>query len=281
MDRSEPYPPELARFTRPGGGLRVPYGKEDDQYGELWLPENGDGPFPVAVLLHGGYWRSPYRADLMHALAHDLATAGLAVWNLEYRRVGDQGGGLPGTFADVAAGLEAVADLAATHPLDLERVGVVGHSAGGHLAAWLPARSRTPWGARERVRIKVVVGLAPVADLHLAHTWKLSDDAAAALVGATEEQEPELYRLASPAALLPLGVRQILVHGTADDDVPHAMSVLYQRAARAAGDDCELISLLGVDHFAVIDPAGQAWATARERLVRALGGAYPAPSTPR
>ncbi|WP_206184800.1 alpha/beta hydrolase [Thermoactinospora rubra] len=265
------YPPELSRFTVPGGGVRVPYGEEPDQYGELWLPRAGTPPHPVVVLVHGGFWRSRYRLDLMHALAHDLATAGFAAWNLEYRRVGDPGGGLPGTFADVAAGLEALAELAAAYPLDLARVGVVGHSAGGHLAAWLPARTRTPWGAGGKVRLRVVVGLAPVADLRLAHAWRLSDDAAAELVGATAEEAPELYRLASPAELLPLGVRQILVHGTADDSVPYEMSVRYHRAARAAGDDCELIGLPGAGHFEVIDPGSQAWATTRRRLAQALG----------
>ncbi|MFG1945676.1 alpha/beta hydrolase [Nonomuraea sp. NPDC048826] len=262
-----PYPPELARFTVPDGGLRVPYGPEPDQYGELWLPVTGRPPYPVVVLVHGGYWRSRYRADLMHALAHAVAAAGAAAWNLEYRRVGDPGGGLPGTFADVAAGLEALTDLAGAHPLDLHRVAVAGHSAGGHLALWLAARTRTPWGAGGRVRLRLVAGLAPVADLRLAHAWKLSDDAAAELVGASEAEAPELYRLASPADLLPLGVPQVLVHGTADDAVPYEMSVRY---GRAAGDECELITLPDGDHFMVIDPATPAWSATWDRLSKAL-----------
>lgn len=269
MRSCEPYPPALERLTRPAQGTRVPYGPAPEQYGELWLPE-GRGSFPVAVLVHGGYWRNRYRLDVMNALAGDLAARGVAVWNLEYRRIGDPGGGLPGTFADVAAGLEALTGLAGEHPLDLERVGVAGHSAGGHLAAWLPARGRTPWAAGERVRIRVVVGLAPVADLRLAHEWRLSDDAAALLVGAGASEAPLDFRLASPADLLPLGVPQVLVHGTADDDVPYEMSVRYHRAAQAAGDECELVSLEGVDHYDLIVPTSTAWSTARTHLLTAL-----------
>jgi acetyl esterase/lipase len=224
----------------------------------------------VAVLIHGGYWRNRYHLDLMNALAADLAAVGFAVWNVEYRRLGTRGGGLPGTFTDVAAGLETVVDLASSQRLDLGRVGVIGHSAGGQLAAWLAARARTPWAREHRVAIHVVVGLAPVADLRLANAWKLSGDAAGQLVGASFDDAPELYQWASPAALLPLRVRQILVHGTADDSVPYEMSVRYQAAARAAGDDCELIGMPGVDHFALIDPSSDAWAVTRERFAAAL-----------
>jgi acetyl esterase/lipase len=271
------YPPELARLTATEGGrfgvLR--YGAGPDQFGELW-PAAGNGPHTVVALLHGGYWRSRYRLDVMHALAADLQRRGLTAWNLEYRRVGTPGGGWPGTLKDVAAAFDALADLAAPHRLDLGRVAVVGHSAGGQLALWLAGRARLAGGGAvavpggpSRVAPAVVVALAGVCDLVAANRRRLSDNAVAALLGGDHEQWPDRYSIASPAALLPLGVRQILVHGTADTSVPFEISADYQAAASAACDDCTLLTLSGVDHFALIDPGSRAWAT----IVRALGEA--------
>jgi acetyl esterase/lipase len=270
MGRASDYPPRLAGLTVPDGGTILRYGPDPDQYGELWPARGG----PVVVLLHGGYWRSRYRLDLMHALAADLQRHGCAVWNLEYRRVGGSGGGWPGTFSDVAAGLDTLADLAAHHDLDLTRVAVVGHSAGGQLGLWSAARARPAQdpGEGPRVRPALVVALAPVSDLVLAHERGLSDDAAAGLLGVSYAQDPGRYRRASPIELLPMGVRQIVVHGTADDAVPFDMSVRYCAKARASGDDCELVDLPGADHFDLIDPESPAWRVVRHRLLAELGG---------
>jgi acetyl esterase/lipase len=271
------YPPELARLTATEGGrfsvLR--YGPGPDQFGELWSAA-GDGPHPVVALLHGGYWRSRYRLDVMHALAADLQRRGLTAWNIEYRRVGGPGGGWPGTFEDVAAAFDALADHAAAHGLDLGRVAVVGHSAGGQLALWLAGRARLGRGGAgalpggpPRVSPAVVVALAGVCDLVAANRRRLSDNAVAGLLGGDHERWPERYRVASPTALLPLGVRQILVHGTADTSVPFTLSADHRAAASAAGDDCTLLELPGVDHFALIDPGSMAW----RATMRALGDA--------
>jgi len=232
----------------------IAYGDGEDQVGDLWRPDR-PGPWPVAVLLHGGYWRARWGRDLMDGLAADLAGRGIAAWNLEYRRVG-AGGGWPATFDDVEAGLDAVADLDGVDP---GRVALVGHSAGGHLALWVASR-------RGRVRPRVVVALAPVADLSLAHRLRLSDDAAAELLGGPESALPDRYRSASPTALVPLGVRQVLVHGTHDQDVPIALSRSHHAAAVAAGDDCTLLELPGVDHMTLIDPAAAPWSTAVRHL---------------
>jgi acetyl esterase/lipase len=270
------YPPELARLTATGRGRFsvVRYGAGPDQFGELW-PAAGDGPHAVVALVHGGYWRSRYRLDVMHALAADLQRRGLTAWNLEYRRVGTPGGGWPGTLEDVAAAFDALADLAAPHRLDLGRVTVVGHSAGGQLALWLAGRARLAGGAvavpggPPRVAPAVVVALAGVCDLVAANRRRLSDNAVAALLGGDHEQWPDRYSIVSPTALLPLGVRQILVHGTADTSVPFEISADHQAAASAAGDDCTLLELSGVDHFALIDPTSTAW----ETIIGALGEA--------
>jgi acetyl esterase/lipase len=254
----EPYPPELARLTVPAPPRGViPYGDDREQFGELWPRPAG----ACVVLLHGGYWRRRYRLDLMHALASDLWCAGYTVWNLEYRRVGCPGGGWPGTFSDVAAGLGALAGLAPAHGIKLERVTVVGHSAGGHLALWLAA-GRPAHG----IRPALVIGLAPVSDLVLAYERGLSEHAAAELLGGTPASYPGRYRDLSPAALLPMGCRQVIVHGTADDAVPYDLSTRYAAAARRAGDECRLVSLPGVGHIELIDPGTRAWRTVKGLL---------------
>lgn len=222
----------------------IRYGPQAEQFGELWSP-SGAGPHPVVMLLHGGFWRRRYGLDIMHGLADDLRRRGMAAWNVEYRRVGSPGGGWPGTFDDVAAAYDA---------LDPEPAAIVGHSAGGHLALWLGARRRPG----------VVVALAGVCDLEAAGWLHLSHDAVNELLGGNR---PERRRAADPVALVPLGVRQVLLHGTADDIVPVSVSRSYAAAAEAAGDDCTLVELPGVDHFAFLDPASGAWALA----VSALG----------
>ncbi|HEX6472276.1 MAG TPA: alpha/beta hydrolase [Streptosporangiaceae bacterium] len=275
------YAPELARLAVPGAGVLVRYGDHADQFGELWPAAAADtaGPRPVAVLVHGGFWRARYRLDLMNALAAHLSATGVAVWNIEYRRADSGGGGWPGTFDDVAAAFGALPLLAAEHGLDLGRVAVIGHSAGGHLALWLAAdaarAARAGGTPAPPVGIGLVVGLAPVGDLVEAHRRGLARDAAGRLLGAAYADAPERYLAASPAALLPLGVPQLIVHGTADEAVPYDMSVDFQAAARAAGDACELLSLPGTGHFELIDPGSAAWLRVTPYLSEVLGRPNP------
>jgi acetyl esterase/lipase len=246
------------------------YGPGPDRFGELWRPA-GTGPWPVVALLHGGFWRAGRTLELMRPLAADLAGRGFAAWNLEYRRVGQPGGGWPGTCEDVAAGLDHLAGLAERAPLDLDRLVVAGHSAGGHLALWSAARAGLPPGApgaAPQVTPWLAVSLAGVCDLHAGAADGIGEGAVAGFLDATPDQDPERYRLASPRSRLPLGVRQLLVHGDADTRVPVEQSRAYAAAAAAAGDPVELVELAGADHMAVIDPSSPAWAEVTHRLGR-------------
>ncbi len=249
----------------------VSYGPERDQIGDLRLPADGDGPFPVAVLLHGGYWRERWERDTIEPLAIALARRGFASWNLEYRRVGPFGGGWPNTCADVAAGLDALVDLAVDYPLDLDRVAYIGHATGGHLALW--AVRRLGVNTIARVRPSLVVSLAGLADLEECARRGLGDtgDAAAELLGGEPEECPTRYAAASPIRALPLGVRQLVVQGRRDN-IPDLldMSRVYVSTARAAGDQVDYLELDDADHFHIIAPDSHAWPPILERIERAL-----------
>jgi acetyl esterase/lipase len=234
----------------------------------------------VAVLLHGGYWRARYDLAHLHGMAGDLCRRGYAVWNLEFRRIGSPGGGWPGTFADVRAGMAALAELAASGGpgpatagpgcrLDLDRIVVFGHSAGGHLALWAAGSRRLPdLTDPSGVRPALVVSLAGVTDLVEAARRDLSDGAARELLGGGPTEVPDRYRLACPTLALPLRVPALVVHGDADTDVPFDLAGRYAAAARAAGDPVRLLLLPGVDHFALIDPATPAWVAVLAEVAR-------------
>jgi acetyl esterase/lipase len=275
----------MDRHSLSDKAIRLAYGPETLQYGDLYLPA-GSGPHPTIILIHGGYWRARYGLDLMTSLAEDLAVRGFAAWNIEYRRVGNPGGGWPGTFLDVARATDYLQVIESSYTLDLQRVVPIGHSAGGHLAFWLAARPRIPEGnplsetsinegdAQNGPLIpRGAISLAGVLDLMMAWRLHLSMDAVVELLGGTPNEVPERYTSASPAALLPLGIPQVLVHGTEDPNVPLEVSLSYAEAAKAAHDDVTLIEMPGIDHFEVINPRSAAWATTVEGLQKLLKGA--------
>lgn len=243
------------------------YGPHPDNVANLHLPA-GDGPFPTVVLIHGGFWRDGWDRTLMTSLAASLAAAGTAAWNIEYRRVGQEGGGWPGTFLDVAA---AIDHLAGVESVDAARVVTCGHSAGGQLALWAAARHLLPAGAPgagPAVLPRAAVGQAPVADLRSAFAAGLGRGAVGDLLGGSPDEVGERYAIADPLALAPLGVAQLLVHGARDEIVPLSQSRAY---VRAAGAEVELVELEGAGHFDVIDPAHAAWRAVLERLPVLLG----------
>lgn len=240
----------------------IAYGDEDLQRGALTVPA-GDGPFPVVVLVHGGFWRAQYDRSLMDGLAASCVAEGWAAWNVDYRSVGS-GGGWPTTFTDVAAAVDHLAVLADDHPLDLDHVAVVGHSAGGTLALWTAARTGLPAdapGAEPVVVPSAVVSQAGVVNLAAGSLEQLGGGAVDDLMGrsATEGTEDD-YLLASPIERLPLGVPTFLVHGADDDIVPLDQSTVYAQRANEAGDEVVYDPIDGGDHFVVIDPDSRAWA---------------------
>lgn len=236
------------------------YGEHPAQAGELYFLPGARGM--AVCLLHGGYWRVRYGRDQLDPVARRLASRGLRVWNAGYRRIGETGGGWPGTFEDIGRGLDCLA-LALDVP-DTQRlpVFVAGHSAGGHLALWSP-HSRS-----SRSRIVGVAGLAAVSDLLLAFQLNLSNGAAQELLGTTPEQHPERYRNASPFERLPLRIPQLLIHGTADDTVPVIMSRQYAERARERGDTVDLVELQGVGHMEFLDPGSRPHALLEQWLMK-------------
>jgi len=232
------------------------YGPSEHQCGDLYLPQTPLAP--VICLLHGGFWRMPYGRDEMHAVAGDLVGRGYAVWNMEYRRVGGEGGGWPGTFEDVIGGVDHLAELASRGlPLDLSRVVVAGHSAGGHLALWSAHGLRH---TAKRVQPVGIAGLAAVTDLHYAHALGAGRNAVVELLDGSPEQQVERYAAASPQALLPLKTPQLLLHGALDDALPVAMARRYAQAAAAAGDDITYVELPQSGHMEFLDPDSAAHA---------------------
>ncbi|MBB4930509.1 dipeptidyl aminopeptidase/acylaminoacyl peptidase [Lipingzhangella halophila] len=236
------------------------YGNHPSQFAHLWLPDSPAAtPAPVAVLLHGGWWRDRHGLQLMDPLAEDLVSAGWAVWNVEYRRTGTDGGGWPQTRDDVARALRYLDSAAAGLGISGARWGgravVIGHSAGGHLA--MLTRGTTPLAT-------CVVALAPVTDLERSAREGLGEGAVAPFLGPAPA--PELYRASSPIAALPVGIPELLVHGDADQRVPVEHSRDYVAAARACPDTVDYYEIPGADHFAVIDPAHAAWNRVRTWL---------------
>jgi acetyl esterase/lipase len=259
--------------TPPAVPQRYAYGDDPSQVADLYLPVDGAAVTGVVVILHGGYWRSTYGAELGEPLAQDLVTRGYACWNLEYRRAGN-GGGWPSTFEDVAAGIDHLAVAAEEHGLDLGSTTALGHSAGGHLAVWAAGRTRLPAGTPgagvPAVPLTAVVSQAGVLDLAAARALALSDDAVENLLG--EPDDAERYRRADPMTAVPLDVPVYAVHGKKDTTVPLGQSEAYVAAATAAGATAELVLVPG-DHFAIIRPGSRAWEAVVRQLARSRDAA--------
>ncbi len=253
----------------PPADERIAYGEGPHRFGELRLPSRPP-PYPVVVVVHGGFWRAKYSLEHAGHLCADLTKRGYVTWSLEYRRVGHEGGGWPGTLEDVARGVDFLRTLEPSYHLDLKRVVALGHSAGGHLVSWLGARGKLkpgqPLHVKEPLRLKGVVSLAGVVDLEKGHALRLGDGIVETFVGGTPKAVPERYRVASPAALLPHGVPQVLVHGTEDDIVPVSISREYAAKAKALKERVTFMPLTGAGHFELIDPRAKEW----ERVVEAV-----------
>ncbi|MGH3549682.1 MAG: alpha/beta hydrolase family protein [Pseudonocardiaceae bacterium] len=251
----------------------IRYGEHDSQTGDLYLPGRVDTA-PVVITLHGGFWRAPYDRDLMVRQAVDLQSRGYAVWKVSYRRLGDVGGGWPGTFTDVADAVDQLALLPDRKALDLTRVTAIGHSAGGHLALWLAGRHQLPSGvpgAGSRVQVTAVVGQAAVSDLVAAAAERLGFDAVPELLGGEPTTVSDRYAHSSPINLLPTGVPTLLVHGRCDLIVPVEQSRSFTSTAAELGSPTELAELDSSDHFVHLDPNTPGWQRVCDFLDRHTG----------
>ena len=235
----------------------------------------GHGPFPLLFVIHGGFWRNRYDLSHISHLCSSLTGTGIVTCNLEYRRIGDAGGGWPGTFQDLVQGTDRIVEmLSSEESVDAARTAVLGHSAGGHLALWLSSRGKVSKTSElsdtSPPKITRVISLAGVCDLRQAWRENLGNDAVTKLIGGSPHEHPERYQAANPIELLPSHSSQALVHGNADDVVPVSQSEKFAARARAMGEHPELIRLENTGHFELIDPESDAWSTVERSVMSML-----------
>jgi acetyl esterase/lipase len=275
-------PDALVAVPYPEPDHRLAYGADSSQYGELRVP-SGRGPHPVVVLVHGGCFKAEYATlrDL-GALGAALKADGIATWNVEYRRVGQPGGGWPGTYLDVGRAVDHLRGIAGQYALDLGRVVVVGHSAGGHLAMWTAARGRLPRSSElyvaDRVPVRGVVDLAGPIDMtaNIAGYQALCRDSVITrLLGGTPASVPDRYAQASAIRMLPLGVPQVIVVGSHEEFVPLPLVRAYEQAARQAGDPVRVIYIEGAGHFEIASPKAFTWPRVESAIRSLLDGKLP------
>jgi acetyl esterase/lipase len=263
----------LAGFPNPAPTARFAYGEGPLQFADLRLPP-GPGPHSVMILIHGGCWLSEFDITHMGKLADGFAQAGIATWAVEYRRVGDEGGGWPGTYEDIASAADFLPKIANNHDLDLSRVIVAGHSAGGHLALWLAARNRfdsgTPFAPEAApVALKGVLALAPAADLAYLHEQEVCGSVIDKLMGGSPAEHPGRYALTSATELVPLGLPQSLVIGKFDSNWA-LVGRRYIVAAKGSGDTVEVLEAEASGHFEMIDPDSTTWPQVRDAAFKLL-----------
>ena len=251
---------DILSLAAPKADARVAYGSDENQFVDLRLPK-GTGPHPLAMIVHGGYWRAKYDLGYMGHLCAALTAKGVATVNVEYRRVGNAGGGWPGTFADIRAAYQFLLQNARKYEFDAKRVLVMGHSAGGQLALCLAAHE---------TGVTAAISLAGVVDLQRAYELHLSNDAVVEFLGGKPAEVGDHYREADPIKLA-IGARQWLVHGASDDVVPPAFSRDYVSAKQKMKEDARLVEIAGAGHFEVVDPRSGAWKDVERVVMEAVG----------
>jgi acetyl esterase/lipase len=275
-------PQDLQALPSEEPDQRVAYGQDSSQYGELRVPR-GRGPHPVVVLIHGGCFTAAYAtARDLAPLGDTLKAEGIATWNVEYRRLGQSGGGWPGTYIDVGRAVDHLREIAGKHQLDLGRVVLLGHSAGGHLAMWAAARARLPASSPLYVTaplpVRGVIDLAGPLDLtaNIPEYERLCRaPVIASLLGGSPSAVPERYAQVSPIKLLPLGVPQVLIIGEHEDFVPRPFVESYAQAADRAGDSVRLVTIPHAGHFEIASPRTAAWPLLEAAIRPLLDGRLP------
>jgi acetyl esterase/lipase len=256
---------------------RISYGKDENQFGDLRVP-SGAGPFPMAILIHGGCWKADFATlrDLA-PMADALKAEGIATWNIEYRRLFQTGSGWPGTYLDVSKSVDYVRSIAADKKLDLTRVIVIGHSAGGHLAMWVAARARLSTASalyvKDPLPVRGVIDLAGTGDMEAFIQFEQQGCHGAVveeMLGGKPIDVPEHYAQASAMKMLPLGIPQILIWGNNDDIAPILLGERYMFAAEQGGDPVRLVSIPDVGHFEIASPLATTWPAVRSEIVALL-----------
>jgi acetyl esterase/lipase len=253
---------DILKLPPPPADARLSYGTDPNQFGEIRVPKT-KGPFPLVMNIHGGFWRAKY--DLAHAghLCAALTAKGLVTWNVEYRRVGNPGGGWPGTFEDIRNAYRFVPQLVKRYNLDPAKVLVMGHSAGGQLALCL---------AGHEASLKRVISLAGVVDLRQAWSLHLSNDAVADFLGGKPDEVREHYHEADPRQIsVPRATTQWLIHGAGDDVVPSYFSRDYAEEKKKRGEDVHYLEISIAGHFDLIDPRSKAWTRVEHTVMHELG----------
>ena len=261
---------DLMALTPTESDHTLHYGRGESQFGQLRVPES-DSPHPVVVIIHGGCWMGEYDLNHISPLASAITELGFATWSLEYRRIGNPGGGWPGTFLDIADGVDYLHELSTDFHLDLQHVLVLGHSAGGHLALWAAARLQLPPESpvyrASPLPVQGVISLAGITDLSGLEFQKGCGDSALKLMGGSREEYPIRYAHASPLDLLPFHVPQILIQGKQDRIVSFKGAELYRTRAYTEGDRCSLVLLEDSGHFELVHPGSSAWKTVKKALL--------------
>ncbi|MFC0132295.1 alpha/beta hydrolase [Massilia eurypsychrophila] len=273
-------PMKLADYlalSGPAPTAKIAYGSAPSQYVELFRPA-GDGPFPVVVLVHGGCWTIKFGGiEQMRNLAGALAAQGIAVWNVEYRRVDEDGGGYPGTYQDMHGALELLGEHAGRHKLDLERIVAVGHSAGGQLVQWIAGRARiapsSPLFRTQILPVRQIISLGGLADLrHEAALIKSSCGRdTVQLAGVASSARPDIFSDTNAADLMPNGSNTVLITGEFDTVSPPRVATDYAARARAAGDSASVIVLPGASHYDEVAAGSPAFQLVLPAIRKALG----------
>lgn len=265
----------ITRLSKRSADERIYYGRHPLQFGDLRIPSKIDhGLAPLVIVIHGGQWESSYSLDGMSWLAEKLTSKAIATWNIEFRRLNNPGGGFPGTFQDVADAVDFVRTIAKSHPIDLDRVVILGHSSGGHLGAWAAARANmsrdSPLRSDNPFKVRGIVDIAGVLDLE--HAYRAGRSDVLNILGAGDEKalaSKSIY--ASPINLLPMGLPQRLIIGDRDDVWRIESHKRYRQKATSLGEDVQLTIVKGANHFDMLNGSRFMWKTISGAIVEVLG----------